>query len=665
MDTPNASFRPSYFTQLVNHLHGFAEGQRREIAELYGAPSPEASHIARFWVESPAEVLKVVRRELDSSVGWQMVEETAIDHDLPVFLDWAPTRVRHQVARLGLVQSQTDDAGHILGTMPGALAAIFSEHIRGQRGSLPILLGRFTRDDVRQLADRWDLETEGSKLELILRIGDYFSREEMIDDVLQRLTDPDWIGDALMVLELGGISHWEGIYGYDFDDNDNGPGADVVPLMRRSERRRQRDVAETLLEMGVLFRIEDDEHDTSMIAVPEALWPGLWQLGRRWLMDWVVQATAGLEDTGRPAADAVEQPGLRGVLKWWACETERSSLQVGTAREEPLTSESLDRLDAVYDGERSLDWDTVWNLGRQLRILDVEPDGAVGPNREARQLLDAGEPEFVRESLLEWCLGYLGRECDRKLPQALGLDDQWRNRAVGLMRRNGEPIPAWIQHPGVESDATGAGWLRPTGTGADEMITFEYGLAAGLVSLAKVMWLDVLSLLEPMSVPIDQLAVLMQNVSGVAMFTQLRIVLEEQPAPVYLPFQRASFLMDERQHAPIAEWIEHLMVGLLHPLGVATYDASSRQVRLVPRLLRIGDPPGWPEGQRAQLLEEMFGDEVDFEVPSGDESTLREVSTVSDDAEATASIDEPLARLVELSANRAICSFDGQFLQFE
>lgn len=667
METTNSSFRPGHFTRLVSHLHEFDEGRREEIAEIYGAPDAGARSLAQFWLANPDRVVEVVRRELNSSVEWRIVEEAVLEHDLGVVLDWAPARGRRQVARLGLMEPKLDQTGHVQATMPGALAAMFADRVRGERGSLPVLLGRRPDDEVRRLARHWDLDEEGSVVEVILQICDHFGREEMVDELLDQLADPNWIGDALMILELGGMCHWQAVYGYDLEDNTDGAD-NVVPLMRGDERRQQRRVAERLMEMGVLFRLEGTEqNDEPMVAVPEALWPGLWKLGRRWLMDWSREATDVLGDRGRRRGGPAERTDLQETLKWWVCEAETGAMDwESDGREPTLSATTVDHLDEVFDGEPSFGWDEAWQLGRDLQILDVDADGGVVVGPEAEGLLDAHRARFVGECLLEWCLGYSGRRADEGLTDAIGLDESWRGRALSLMRRQGERIPHWMHRPGVQASATGGGWLRHTGTGRDQMVEFESGLVVTFVTMTKVLWLDLLSLLEDRrAYPMEGLVALMQNVAGLSMFGQLRLVLEEQPAPVYLPFQRASMLMDERQHPPFRDWVDQIVDRLLVPLGVASRGEDDRDVSLETSLLRVEDPPGWPPGQRRTLVTEILEREVDFERSTPTKSRLREVSSPGGDSDEIVSIEEPTARLRQITRGARIRRFDGTFLEFD
>ena len=661
MVSPSTTFRPSRFTQLVNHLHGFGQQRREAMAQLYGAPTADAMTLAQYWVSHPEQVVEVVRRELDTSVGWRIVEEAVLEHDLGTYLDWAPARQRQQVARLGLLDPTMDQTGHCRAVMPAALAAIFAQRVRGQRGSLPVLLGRCPAQQVLRLVRQWGLSEEGSKVELILRLCDHFDSAQTTEEVLDALPSPDWIGDALMVLELGGICHWNQVYSYDLDEQ-LGRGENIVPLMRSHERRQQRKIAETLMEMGLLFRFEDEQSGHSMVAVPEEFWPGLWELGRRWLMDWIDQGQVSLREASASKEQTGQSVGLQRILKWWLCEIGEARLECDPDSA-TLSAQTVRRLDRVSDVENAVDWDVMWQLGQELRIVEPEAYGVIGTGPESKALLEQERSDFVGEALLEWCLSYTGEKVDRNLARAMGLDEAWRSRAVGLIRRQGEPVPLWMFEDGVAPTTTGGGWLRESGTGPDEIVLFEVGLVTTFAVMSKLVWLDVLSLLEPKhSYPVEGLVQLMQSIAGFSMFTQLRLVLEEQPAPVYLPFQRASILMDDRNRTAFRKWIDDIFERLLVPLGVAGLDDDEERVWLDTAMLRLPDPPGWPEGQREKLLAEIFDEKIDFELDGQPDSGLHEV--MDDLGGAKLCVDEALADLLETAKGREITRFDGRFIEF-
>ncbi len=667
MASPNSRIQPTHFLRLVAHLEAFDAGHRKRMAELYSAPGSDAEVLAQYWVSHPEEVLEVVGREVSSSAGWRIIEEAALDHDLNVTLDWTSPRQREEVTRLGLLKPAVDRRGRCEAVMPAAMATLFADRVRGPRGSLPIVLGRSTDEEVQALAERWGLSTEGTKVELVLRLCDHFGRDEIVEEILERLPNPDWIGDALMVLELGGVCHWQQVYGFDVEEGLERPEK-VVPLMRGEERRQQREMSQTLMELGVLFRLEDDKADHAMAAVPEELWDDLWKLGRRWLMDWTARAEYSLRESAvlRGGEQRRRQPGLQEILKWWLCEIGTATL-VYEPKKENLGEEARRRLDRVYQGELSFDWEDAWQLGLDLRVLDKEPYGIVGRGPEAYTLLDRTRREFIEEALLEWCLGYSGRRADRGLAKALGIDETWRSRAVSLMRRYGEPIPAWMQEPGVDPGNTGGGWLRQPGTGHDEMILFEVGLTISFVLTTKLMWLDILSLLDSgREYSLRALVELMQCVAALAMFNQLRFVLEEQPAPIYLPFQRSSFLMDHRQTAVVETWVQELVERLLVPLGVARRVDEDGRVHLQTRPLRIVDPPGWPEGQRAKWIGEIFQGEFEFEVEEeGRRPRIREVTPMPGSDDEKVGIDTPLDLLLAAVKGREIVGFDGRNVELK
>lgn len=645
--------------ELVRHLYEFDERARKAMSRLYEAPGSSPEELAEFWVRSPDVVLEVARRELKSAAAWQAVEEVTIEHDVGAALDWASARSRRQMKRLGLIRFVQDDDGNEWAVMPGLLASIFAPHVTGDRGSLPILLGRSDLEKLQGLCQLWELPTGGSKLELIGRLIDHFSREEMVQDILEALPSPDWIGDALMILELGGLCFWQQIYGYDLETA-LGEAGNVIPLMRRADRQRQQEMAEALMDHGVIFRLESLGEGYAMVAVPEELWKGLWQLGRVWLLEWTVQAVAAMEE------EALGQPWkrrpmeLQAALKWLVIEAKSGRLRVG---DDEIDEDSRDELREVLGEDLNPLWRGWWDLGYELGILAKSRRRAVKPGPEYLSLLNRRPADFQREVLLEWCLNYAAIGADFKLGQAFGLDDEWRKRAVQLLHSQDEMVPFWMEIPGVESATTGGGWLREPGTGGDELIDLETRLTVTFVILTKFSWLDLLSLLPTeRSYTVESLVELAQCVAALSMFTKLGMVLRNYPIAVYLPFQRASFLMDHLHESPFREWVEDIIDDLFVPLGIAEWADERDRIMLDTEVLRIESPPGWPEDDRRALIQELFGEEAEFEMPRRRETELRAVAPGADAEDGGLSIEEPIQDLLAAAQGKRVLHFDGKIL---
>ena len=654
--------------RLVEYFQSFTPAQRKVLSELYDVGSVEGEAIAQCWLKHPERVLEVIRQKVKGSLGWRVIEETAMEHDLGLDLQWVPARQRRELERLGVFRILKEEHGGPVAMMPAAVAALLAGHIKGQRGSLILLLGKESSERIDELAGTWGLEGELSRVEKILELSNHFSGPDAIDEILEMLPTPDWIGDAMMVMELGGLCFWQQIYGYDLE---NGPagGENVVPLMRRDERRHQQAVAEALQDLGVLFRMESEELEYPMVAVPEELWMGFWDLGLQWLTEWVVQALEVLDEVGLGGAPVAKRTSLQGIWKWLLCEAESERLRW---KGEFFAPESLEVLEEVYVGESEADWEKWWQLGLAFRLFWPEKrrgkkdQGRIARGIEAEVLLDRSRQGFFRECLLEWCVGYYGQEADRKLGEALGIDETWRERALPVMETHSDMIPAWMHHPGVDSSTTGGGWLREPESGTEQMVLFEAVIASTFVVSTKLSWLDLLSLLEgERYYPVSALVELLQCCASVSMFTQLGVVLGQQPAAVYLPFQRSSFLMDAQHQARVQEWVEDLFDHLLVPLGVASYSEDRQSVSFEPLALRIQNPPGWPEEERERFIADVCGEEESFSIPDGRDGGLRQVAVVPGREEKRVSAEVPLKELLALGKERVVECFDGKVLIFD
>ncbi|RAL21549.1 hypothetical protein DL240_11875 [Lujinxingia litoralis] len=651
----------SHRERLQAHLDEFTPRQRARIAEFYGLEHDAPEFIAQAWLADPENVVERVLDEVTSPMALRLLEELVLEHDIGLSIGWAPSRHRQLLGRLGLIKSRRDERGEYYAVVPGAIAAILAPEIDGQRPSLLLLLGRAGEDALARLEAKYRLEPTGSRAERVIDLAEAFEQPETVNDMIEALPNPDWIGDAMMVLELGGVCYWQQIYGYDIDPTfGQAPDDKVVPLMRSQDRQYQQDVAEHLLEAGILFRFDDPVIGVPMVAVPEELWRELWTLGRRWLLDWMAQAYFDLSEQGARRASVESATELQAVLKWLALEREESPLSVD--EEGQLDAKSRSRLNAL--SEREVPWLAVVSLAREARIFEVR-EGQLEQGVEFEAMLNAPRRRFARELLLEWSMGYSGARADVLLAEAIGLDEAWRARAVGLLREHGEMVPAWMQSHGVPSQETGGGWLRAPEEGSDEAVLFEAGLVFAFVLAIKVTWLDLLSLLAADHwYTLDGMVELMQCTAAASMFSQLGMVLEHQNTTVYLPYQRASFFMDAYHGPKFREWLEQVLDELLVPLGVVRRSEGGDLVQLDTRQLRVDSPPGWPPGHRRQMLVEILGDEdLHFEPPSPGAPELRPVSLVTEEEPTRVSLAEPLAALRGLVGDRRVERFDGRFLK--
>lgn len=654
------------FEALVEHIGAFGEKRRERFAELYAAETAKPVDIALQWCRHPDEFADVVEAQLGDTEARWVLEQLVQEHDMAVDIGWVDQEVRDELVELGLIRPPSRRRKERnLAIVPGAIAAMLAGRISGTRPTLPMLLGRACDDEVVALAEQYGISTEGSTVETILRMSDIFATPDFLDIVLSRLPNPDWIGGAMMTLELGGICYWREIFGHDLDE---GPDEDnVVPLMRSDERDEQREIADLLLEMGVLFKIEGDEAEHALVALPEELWFGLWTLGQSWMLDWTSLAFTELE------AAAVRQQhhgldwDLQSVFKWLFCEAERDQL----AGDHAPTAETIASLEARTEGVE-IDWDSVFAIGRDMGI--IEPD-RLGYRQPPKGLLVKGgfgdflvgmpRPRFVRECVSSWMLGRVGTLVDRHMPQAVGLDEQWRQRLNDIFSEHTGKEIAWWQYEGVGHVETGAGCLREIDEDDEELVMLELELVNTCLTLAKMHWLDLLSVLEADEwYSMGQLAELLQWSASFALFSQLGHIVHDPAVNFYFPLQRPSFLSFPMHADAFAEWCEDIVRHLLVPLDVAEVSDDGHRVWLDTGRLRVPLPKDWPEEPRLNFMREVLG-EPDFEVdvPEINSTALHSVPQMADDD--AVDLSQPADAVLEACKGREITSFDGKALRLQ
>lgn len=648
----------SHFASLLEHLGTFEEPSREALAELYGASSSEPIDIALHWFQNPEAFYEVIHQKVGDTEAWSVLEQLTHEHDLPVDIGWVDPPSREALTQLGMLKPVESTPGEA-DWVPGAVAALLAPHLSGTRPTIPILLGRRSPAEVDAIAEEWGIATDGSTIETILQISEAFSQPEFVDHVLDRLPELDWIAGAMMTLELGGICYWREVFGHEVDDG--GCEDKVVPLMRSEERDAQRHMADFLLELGVLYRIEEDKTDVALVALPEELWFGLWSVGQSWLYDWMSLTFADLEDVAVRQSREPRDWDAQRLFKWLVCEARAERLD---AEDGGLAESTMDEL-AAKTPRLDIEWEPIIDMALDLQVIERRGHEVVGSD-SVFPMLDLPRAAFIREVLGLWGLGILGTMIDEAIGEALGLDEDWAEHLTDILEEYADGLAPWMTHPGVPHVETGAGCLREIEEGDEELMLLELGLTNTCMCLTKIHWLDLLSLLEADEwYSMQGLCDLLQMSAAHAIFSQLGHIIQDPHSNYYFPLQRPSLLTELPLHVEaFGRWLEGIVVGLLEPLGVAELSEDGERLWLDTRNLRVPSPPEWPEEPRMQLAREVLGDpDAEFVVPEGNGTSLHRVPEFDD--EDVVPIDLPMNTLDRVCDGREVVEFDGKVLRLD
>ncbi len=618
--------RSDYLNTWLQFYRQFPDNHRETIAELVQAKSDLPADIVAAIAQRPDRLLKQVRQSFTAPIELQAINEFVLDHDMPFEIDGIPPSVLKKLGEFGLVNRAAEEDAV---AMPAAIASVLSPMVKGIKSSMPTLLGTCTAGEVTAMGARFGISRD-TKLETILAISEFFLMPDILESVAERLPDFEYLGGALVAIELGGGCFWQEVFGMDEDDT----SSNVVPLMRQSERRMEADIAENLRELGVVFRV--DAEPFAMLIVPEELWKPLWELGRSWLSEWCCNSFDLLVDSavGRLGA-ATSNLSLRHALKIVALWPEQ-------------TVEELGQLDD------SVHWVATKELATELSVAAEHERGP------ADGLLDASRPEFTRSVLSEWVLGYLGRSADAQLAQAFSLDDTWRLRTLQVLTIHNEFAPLWMHGEGVDMETTGGGVLRDPTQGSDDLVLLEAEILFDLVASAKLLFLDMLSLLKPgYWYPKDVVSEFMQMVVSWLTFDRVAQVLSNPGAGIYLPIQRASLISDPMLTEGFDAWLQDVFENFLAPLEVATVDGEL--VRLETELLRLPNPPGLEDDVRAEVLREILND-PQFEFPMPKAASGFRALPKEDSNPNRLILDTPIVQLREQASGRSLIAIDGDAL---
>ncbi len=648
------SYSGEHFERWIAYLDSLKETDRDRIASLYEAPTSEASGLGTYLCDNADRVCQIVDDLLIDEDARALLSEIALDHDLEVPILPSPLRARKLLVKLGLLA----DVKGTHTSFPGVWSAILTPLLLGTRTSLLTLLGGCTVEELDLMTNAWEITGCDGRMASIFALANTIGQPEALAEIIARLPDMDYLGAAMVAIELGGVCFWQEVFGYELNTPNVDPvDAKVVPFMRRDERAMERDIAETLVSLGVVFRI--DEQDISMLVVPEELWQQVWDLGRTWLLDWVADTYEGVGLTAQRRDDAA-RGDLQSTLKWLVIESEAGEL-VWSA--DKLTPETLTRLQQV-GGHDASHWVQNVELAMQLGLFKVDGKRLLS-NPAFETTLDLPKAAFVRHVLFEWCTGFVGTHVDKNLAKAVGLDDVWRRLMLKVLSRAKEFTPVWMRYEGVEPLLTGAGCLRDVEDSSEELLIAELGIVNGVIWTAKLVFLDLVSMLgTDYWYSKKAIAELFQIVASFSTFSHIYQVLEHPEMGLYVPVQRASFMTDPLHTPEFESWVDDLITHLLEPLGIARRHPETDSIWLDTTLLRIPSPPGLLDEHRQGLVRDLFSDpDVEFKIPGPSLTRLHRVPSATDPG--VVDLDLPLFAVRQSLDGRAVTAFDGQRLRLD
>jgi hypothetical protein len=327
------------------------------------------------------------------------------------------------------------------------------------------------------------------------------------------------------------------------------------------------------------------------------------------------------------------------------------------------TERTLNRLMSV-GGETADYWSLRLGLAAELAIVQEDAHGRSEASKAMLPSLNGPRSCFVRDVLGEWCAGYLGVTADEPLARAVGLDENWRVRALEWMEAGSEFVPVWMRVEGLDAKLTGSGYLRKLEDGGREQFLAEFVLTHSLIWTVKLIWLDLVSCLgKGHWYSLSALTELMQLAMSFGIFGQVVQVLERPEECLYLPVQRSSFLADPFHSTEIASWVRQVITDLWEPLGIAKVCEETDQVWLDSPMMRIEGPPILdPAARREFLAEVMDNPDFEFHVPGLAPAILRAVGEEEQEGD-WVEMSCPLDVILDRVEGRTIQSFDGKRLK--
>lgn len=635
-----------YFQHFVAQLETYSDLQLRGLRKIYGFKGMLPEQLAEEICVSPQRVVEVVERELATSESWSLLQDLVYDHDIVLPLERGMKRAAKELEKFGLIIIEDDVV-----MLNGLMAAILAPLMSGTPTSTMVLLGITPIERLRSMARWWNVTAE-SHMALILSLGERMGDVGVILHIVDRLPDVEYLGPAMLAVELGGVCFWQEVFGFDEEEDRK-----VVPLMRRDDRAIEKEMADVLQDAGVIFRVH--EGSQSMLVVPEEYWPDLWQIGCTWLMDWVTEALEGLGFQGARRTEEMRFPDFQSTLKWLMCEFENAPAywNGGPSPESLSHCVEVGQHDPEY-------WAGQLRLASEVGSLLVQ-NNQVTSNPAFESVVDLPRQVFIRQMVHDWVMGYLGAETEHRVGQALGLDDVWRLEVLKLLRSKNEFVPVWMHSEGIESGMTGSGFLKDSLETTPEVLHEEFMLLHETMWSMRMLWLDLLSMLNSdYWYPLEQITELFQMTACLEVFSRVEKALGGIEMPLYIPIQRSSLLMEPVHTEDFGLWVEDLFSKLFQPLGVAVLSQDKKHVMFDTSVLRIPTPAGLLDTDRVEMLRLILQNpELEFRIQASPELRLHRVPSGKDAM--SIDLDVPLQTVRAWLKGRRIRKFDGKRLYLQ
>ncbi len=611
------------FKELVHHFEGFSEEERARLSRLYQSSSKEPSALAMSICLAPERILELVALHGLSAQAQDLLGGLLHEHGVEVqihgaygdnlnalkelrdfgFLVW-PDEKRDLLAPLTLI-------------FPSVFVLVFHEMVEPSRPSLFLLSSVLSDDDVRALCKRY-LLSMGNRVVMLMELADLFHGEGAISKILELLEHPDEIGPAITALELGGMCYWQDVFGFDEsgqvpEENDISV-ANVLPMVNDKLLGEQRKIADKLLDLGVIFKMNLDHAEFSMLAVPEELWINLWTLARDWIVGWI---EGTFLDLSGQAVSMMVAPGV-DVNKAQS----ESMFMLAKCIVVVLVSHKQLTPDALYEELVRQGWelshttfDLLWMMCCRVELItqSTQDDQIIlSPGSVDRlSLLERSFDGFVQEILCAWSLGQSTHELEREVGRAVGLDESWRVGALPIIEQvleeqgDLDKCPGWILCEGIEHEMTGMGYLRDLDQLMEALAVSEFATANSILGTTRSLWLDILSQLEEDRwYSMELLSGLLQYVLAASLLHHLAHLFEHPEMSQYIPLQRPDYLILPVHVNGLKDWVDIIVHELFVPFGLAS--VSGERVRLRTDLFKITCGEENVQAFREKFLDELF-----------------------------------------------------------
>ncbi len=697
---------------LLDLLQAQTPTRLQSIAQQWACDSdPRAIYQTMMKSDGWGQTLSLLTRKASHR---NLLVDFVQDYNAPLTLYPEDRSARQAFAHWGMIYPYPQDwPGAPVGrvaqrtwVMPLEVAMLAVPTVPVYRVSLPLLLHLRSDGALDDIAQTLDLPRHDNEHRIL-----WIERlcKKLLDPgfVMELLEDPDWFDHFFLlqtVLEWHGSCYPGELFSFVWNQGS------LVPMAGHAQQRRERDLDQTLRNLGLLHRFRpledentiqtglDEVEDLSsgvLMVLPEEIRPMIWATTRgmqeRALGAWLEHHGGWSQDNrGRPKQHLEPLDQLKAL----ACLIDDTALSLDDKG--ALSQGALDHLTKMSDQTAS-PWPALVSLAQVCGVLAHDQrTNHLTPQSSTMRLLDEDAHTWASCALRHWVSGTGPETLDQAQNLALGISQSWLthvsaaskrmrhqstnledwwckldSRAPGpeaapnvarVTRRRVRPLPSWLAAPGLEADSDV--WCGcPRQPDERPRLPEELLLIEGIVTLFRLLILDLLSGLPTgMRIAMGDFASFLQDAASMAVQLHLAVFHFDSTRSLSIPVRPPSFLADQGATESFMQLGHSIVSDLFLPAGIA--HLTPEGFSLCSDRIEVATPNWVPHRGRLDALAGIVEmDPADLDLQRTPHVWLRSLDKAQQEDEHRIWLGRPMRELKHALKGRSIVALRGAYLE--